>query len=258
MKIRVMSDIHLDISNYTVENIDHADTLVLAGDIVQANEIKDYKEFFRHCSESFKYVIYVMGNHEHYRGVFEESASLIRTTLSKFPNIHLLDKEMIEIDGVVFIGATMWTNFNNGDYSTMAHVRKRMNDYRIIWKGDRLLTPNDTMNEFIDSVNFIKDSVIELSAATFPPKMIVVTHHSPSFRSTPSEYLDDKWMNGGYHSNLERFIDSLGIDVWIHGHTHIAADYLVGDCRIICNPRGYHSRMLDEQTGWTEHLILEV
>ena len=47
-------------------------------------------------------------------------------------------------------------------------------------------------------------------------------------------------MNGGYHSNLEEFImDRPNIKLWTHGHTHEDFDYMVGDTRVVCNPRGY-------------------
>ena len=47
-------------------------------------------------------------------------------------------------------------------------------------------------------------------------------------------------MNGAYSSDLSEFIlDHPEIKVWTHGHTHDNFDYIVGECRIICNPRGY-------------------
>ena len=27
--------------------------------------------------------------------------------------------------------------------------------------------------------------------------------------------------------------------LWIHGHIHESFDYDVGNCRVLCNPRGY-------------------
>jgi hypothetical protein len=47
-------------------------------------------------------------------------------------------------------------------------------------------------------------------------------------------------MNGGYHSDLSEFIlDRPGIKLWTHGHTHEDFDYMIGECRVVCNPRGY-------------------
>ena len=47
-------------------------------------------------------------------------------------------------------------------------------------------------------------------------------------------------MNGAYSSDLSEFIlDNPEIKVAVHGHTHDRFNYLVGDTRILCNPRGY-------------------
>jgi hypothetical protein len=47
-------------------------------------------------------------------------------------------------------------------------------------------------------------------------------------------------MNGGYSSSLDEFIEQRPqIKLWTHGHTHEDFDYMVGETRIVCNPRGY-------------------
>lgn len=30
-----------------------------------------------------------------------------------------------------------------------------------------------------------------------------------------------------------------GPALWVHGHTHMSVDYMVGSCRVVSNPRGY-------------------
>ena len=69
---------------------------------------------------------------------------------------------------------------------------------------------------------------------------MVLTHHAPSKLSTHPYYADDTIMNGAYSSELSEFmLDNPEIKFWTHGHTHHTFDYQVGDCRILCNPRGY-------------------
>ena len=47
-------------------------------------------------------------------------------------------------------------------------------------------------------------------------------------------------MNGAYSTNLDDFIlDRRQIRLWTHGHTHEDFDYMIGGCRVVCNPRGY-------------------
>ena len=54
----------------------------------------------------------MMGNHEHYYGNFTTTESIIRAYLPD--NIRLLQNESVHYGGVHWIGATMWTDFNNG------------------------------------------------------------------------------------------------------------------------------------------------
>ena len=77
---------------------------------------------------------------------------------------------------------------------------------------------------------------------TVPPwkQIVVVGHHTPSHNSCHPRYKDDREMNGGYHSDLSEFmLDRPAIKLWTHGHTHEVFDYMVGECRVVCNPRGY-------------------
>jgi hypothetical protein len=34
-------------------------------------------------------------------------------------------------------------------------------------------------------------------------------------------------------------MDHPQIKLWTHGHTHHKFDYMIGETRIVCNPRGY-------------------
>ena len=76
---------------------------------------------------------------------------------------------------------------------------------------------------------------------------------------TASLKIDEYEMNGGYHSDLSKFIlDNPQILLWTHGHTHEVLDYKLGETRIVCNPRGYEGDTYSENTGWDPNLILEI
>jgi hypothetical protein len=62
-------------------------------------------------------------------------------------------------------------------------------------------------------------------------------------------YAHDTIMNGGYSSDLDEFIEERPhIKLWTHGHTHHVFDYMIGETRVVCNPRGYvgHEERADE------------
>jgi hypothetical protein len=83
-----------------------------------------------------------MGNHEHYEGDFAKSASILKSMLESnaLNNVYLLEKETKKIGDVTFIGGTLWTDMNKEDSLTMYHVGHRMNDFRCVKNGNRMLT----------------------------------------------------------------------------------------------------------------------
>ena len=74
MKIRMLSDLHLEFHDYRVAPMpdDKETVLVLEGDIgcIHGNREQYLKlcDFIGYCSSKFREVIWVMGNHEHYKG----------------------------------------------------------------------------------------------------------------------------------------------------------------------------------------------
>lgn len=251
MKLGICSDIHLEFGYLPIENKENIDVLILAGDILVARalgkepsnyrekDIEDFKQFFRDCSEKFPHVIYIMGNHEHYGGDFNDSPTILREFCESIgSNVYFLDKETKEIDDVVFIGQTLWTDFNNENPISMATAQGSMNDFRIIRNRvqGRKFIPLDVLEEHKKCLSFIDEQTKIYSDKT----CVVVGHHAPSHMSVKPNYERDYHMNGAYRSNLEEFIMSRPqIKLWVHGHTHSEFDYMVGDTRVVCNPRGY-------------------
>jgi len=116
-----------------------------------------------------------------------------------------------------------------------------MNDFRIIRNSGSIedrekLTPMFVYNEHVNTMHYIK-SVIDAKSES---KFVVVGHHAPSKQSVKPRYHGDHLTNGAYSSDLSEFIlDHPQIKLWTHGHTHDVFDYMVGETRILCNPRGY-------------------
>ena len=141
MKIALASDVHLEFGHLELNNVDNADVLVLSGDICVASKFgPNYDRFFQDASKLFKNVVYIMGNHEHYDGDFAKSESILRAALERYSNVHFLEKEIVKIDDVTFIGGTLWTDMNKEDPLTMYHVQRRMNDFRIVRNSNRMVT----------------------------------------------------------------------------------------------------------------------
>jgi predicted phosphodiesterase len=141
MRIALASDVHLEFGHLDLSNTDNADVLILSGDICVASKFgPNYDRFFQDASRLFKNVVYIMGNHEHYDGDFAKSESILRAALERYSNVHFLEKEIVKIDDVTFIGGTLWTDMNKEDPLTMYHVQRRMNDFRIVRNSNRMVT----------------------------------------------------------------------------------------------------------------------
>jgi len=240
MKIAIASDLHLEFVPLKLTNTENADVLILAGDICVVKHITKYLDFFKECSEQFKHVVYVVGNHEHYNYTFNNTVKDLKETLSIWENIHVLDNETFELDGKVFIGTTLWTDMNKGCAQTMSQAEAFMPDFRIVKYNDDVnytkLTPLQSTKEHDKSVKYIQH-VIENSK---DKDVIVVSHHAPSKKSIHRRFAHETLMNGAFHSELDYMMELADkIKLWIHGHMHDEFDYTIGITNIVCNPRGY-------------------
>jgi hypothetical protein len=199
-----------------------------------------------------------MGNHEFYHGRFYDSIEHMRDECAKFPNIYFLERDTKVIDDVTFIGATLWTDMNKGDPLTMHAIEGMMNDFRIIRNDKRnyaAMSARDVVDRHARTLQYFRTVLAE----QHNKKFVVVGHHSPSFQSVHETYKHETLMNGGYHSDLSEFIlDHPQIKLWVHGHTHHPFDYMIGETRIVCNPRGYENDGYSEDTGWNPNIVLEV
>jgi Icc-related predicted phosphoesterase len=248
MKIQIMSDLHLEFGDMKIEN-HGADVLILSGDIIVKSHFDKtpvFRDFLDRCSKSFKNVVYVAGNHEFYGSMISETQQFLRSLCGEYSNIHFLDNAMLEIDGIVFVGSTLWTDCNREDPLTMNMIMSRMNDYQIIRNDlsavDRTTGRYKLLHPF-DTVEFHKKTLAyfqEVLEANMTKKCVVVGHHAPSTASIHPKYSSDFHLNGAYSSNLSDFVlDRPQIKLWTHGHTHSSFDYMIGPTRVVCNPRGY-------------------
>jgi len=215
-----------------------------------------FRDFLKRCSFQFPHVIYVAGNHEFYSdGRFFEEIETLRTACAAHHNIYFLERDTKIIDDIVFVGGTLWTDMNKFDPLTLHAVRDTIMDYRATTNdkaGFRRLKPADTVERHRLTVDYIKLVVSENRDKT----VVVVGHHSPSFQSVHELYRSEHIMNGAYHSDLsEIMLDNTNIKLWTHGHTHYPFDYVIGETRVVCNPRGYDGY---EDTGWDPNLIIEI
>lgn len=264
MKLALCSDLHLEFGNLVLDNTENAEVLILSGDICVARVLpfldshsgQRFREFFSQCANRFSNVVMVAGNHESYNGDIATTNKILKDAVKEFNNFHVLEKECVKIGDIIFIGATLWTDMNERQGHTINVVGRMMNDFRLIKNSNAMVSykamDSDGTLEFkerpstFSTLDAIKeheqtlDYIHHVVSGKDDQKFVVVGHHAPSKLSTHPSYADDTIMNGGYSSNLSQFIlDNPQIKLWTHGHTHHLFDYVIGETRIVCNPRGY-------------------
>lgn len=248
MKIQIISDLHNEfgMSNLIFEDID---LLIIAGDLdLGIKGIAWLKETVGKIP-----VIYVLGNHEYYKGIYPKTLNKIKAA-SIGTNIHVLENDSIVIGNITFHGATLWTDFellgNPRIYGSICQAK--MNDYKLIRQEPTYsrLRSIDTYQIHKKSLNWLERSLSKSNT----PINIVVTHHAPSIMSIPDEFKEDV-VSSAYASNLEQTILKYKPDFWIHGHIHSPIDYEIGNTRVICNPHGY---IHEKYNGYNPKLVFDI
>ena len=232
MRIRILSDLHVDSGNVVIPLV-KADVTVLAGDI------RPGKSALAWIRDNFpeQPVVCVLGNHEFYG---RSIPKLIRDfrRICAGTNIHILENDCLYIDGIRFLGCTLWTDFLLFGDPAMAgrNAARIMNDYRRIRVSPefRRLKGMDTARFHARSLRWLRNQF----DSTASPPTIIVTHHAPSSRSLdPAEAGD--LISAAYASNLDEIVAATRARFWIHGHIHRPRNYWIGETQIISNPRGY-------------------
>jgi len=242
----VLSDLHFEPTRGWDLPLGHAqpqfDVLVIAGDLI--SRMERGVELLRHRVRD-RPVVYVAGNHEFYGCDIDRTVEKARRAAAG-TNVHVLQNDTVMIDSVLFIGASLWTDFalfGNPDLA-MRRAADEMNDYRKIRKrmyAERL-RPMDTVIRNLASRNFIAQTCREAQA----DRIVVVTHHG-CVREALRRGTETDILSAAYVSDSPELLES--VDLWIYGHTHESRDFIVGQTRIVTNSKGYGPWM-PRQVTW--------
>lgn len=255
MKIWVLSDLHLEFGVPFVQQAPpDADVLVCAGDLLTRGIVPSIEWLARHIDPSLP-VVFVAGNHEFYGGALQEGLREAREATSRYPNLHFLENDAVDISGVRFIGGTLWTDFRlSGDdpQFAMTAAQSGMNDFRKI-KFSKVpfqkFKPIHAYRRHMETRAFLASAL----TIAGDRKTVVVTHHAPSCRSISPDFRNDP-LSACYASDLEALIAETQPALWVHGHVHHRNDYLLGTCRVVSNPKGYPG----EGSGFDAAFIAEI
>lgn len=251
VKLNILSDLHLSLGALELPRND-ADVVILAGDIARPREAVSWASGFA------KPVLYVPGNHEFYGGSLAGTADELKR-LCAGSRIRVLDNDEAIIDGVRFLGTTLWTDFmlfGEGEQraAAMQQALSLMRDFSRIRADDTaLFTPDASAALFRIQAEWLERKLSEPHAGP----TVVITHHAPSRMSIHPRF-DGSLLNACFVSAAEHLIDAGRAGLWIHGHTHDSFDYRLNGTRVLCNPRGYAKNGVNENPLFDPNLLVEI
>lgn len=264
MNIQLLSDLHLESHpHFTAQPAPGADVLVLAGDIgsyqdgslLSSLNIADFG-LARFSPLPVAQggagwptpVFFIPGNHEYDGLDFDEAHSRLRETCDRL-GIVWLERECIVMQGVRFIGCTLWTDFDaltsnptlHGQVTVGEQLKVREKAFRAAnyyLKKNHSTQNSEPMlaaalrEEGLKSQAWLRQAL----AVAFDGPTVVVTHFAPSLRSADPRY---GLVPGtaGFCNALDDLL--LSAQLWLHGHLHCPADYVANGCRVVANPLGY-------------------
>lgn len=234
VSIGIMSDLHLDRSDGKIDlhkEMLQNDFIILAGDTSIGSPSVEF------ANSLGIPVVKILGNHE-YRG---KNLSYEAGRLKKLagPDTHILEKNAIIMKGVRVIGATLWSNYKLKGVRAQKNMASKKEgglvDMQNVVVGSqhRPIKPKDLIENHKSSVAYIESVLKE----EFDGPTIIISHHGPHSLSIGEKYKDTPLVPT-YVSDLEALILNYQPEFWIHGHLHNSSDYLIGNTRVICNPRG--------------------
>lgn len=258
MKLITLSDLHIDVRWFKhpfYKDVDSETIVIIPGDVAPLTHYS-FRPILADICNHVRFLLFVPGNHEFYGCDVIRDKKILTDMEDDISNFLLLDNKSITIDGVNFIGSTMWTDMNHSDPLSMHVCEYNMNDFWIIKNGRTRLTPEATVEFHNKSIAFIEEELInsQYDSAITTNTNIVITHHAPSYASVIEKYKGDA-CNAGFASELSELIFKYSIKYWIHGHMHSGLDYILGNTRVVCNPRGYHDK---ENPTFNPRLELEL
>jgi len=250
MKLRILSDLHIEFHPFSIPRTSHdkETVLVLAGDIGVVYRRDELQKFLRSAAKQFRSVIYVLGNHEFYRGVWPDAMAALRNWALP-DNVHVLERQWVRIDDIIFVGATLWTDFEGNDAQAMQAAECTLNDYHYIrvGAGDESehcrLRPQMLLEDHSQSIVWLDATLSEFRRRG--ERCVLVTHHGISQASIHDSYRDSA-VNGSFVSDCAALVERTRPELAIHGHVHNSFDYQIGNgansTRVVVNPRGYTRR----------------
>jgi len=236
-----------------------------------------YREFLLEQANKFQKVFVILGNHEYYRFNAESTVATAEAICASHPNLVLLNKNSMLVDGIRILGCTLWSFIKP---EQKENVDMCLSDYRVVnvgvnppeitplevdaqWKerqthlGERRLKTDDTHGWHLDQVAWLEREIRE--ARERKERVLVFSHHSPLWGFGDSA-VDNLASNArsAFSTDLTGMFGE-PVVTWCYGHTHWYNDITLNGTRVISNPRGYPQEGKEEvERGFDPNFVVSL
>jgi Calcineurin-like phosphoesterase len=237
------------------------DLLVLAGDVGRVRSRRNVSPL-AYAQQAGALlgcrVVLVPGNHEYYRGCFDEDRAALLA--AEIPGLSVLDRGEALVPrpsgALRVLGATLWTDYAvaSAPEPAMAEAERRIHDHRLIRRhgGSAPFLPQDALAEHRLSRAWLAERL----AAPHGGPTLVVTHHAPHPAVRNPRYGLDATA-AAFCSDCGELLAaaaSAGVAAWIFGHHHWSHEVVARGVRLVSAQPGYPG----EETAWTGPGRLEI
>ena len=266
MRLFPISDLHLERRRLDVipRPAEPFDVLVCAGDLHEGHPERGLAALTTLAGPAP--IVLVPGNHEHYAPTGDgrtapQFLAALEAEVDRLNGegaaIHLLQRGAATVlDGVRFVGTTLWSDWSLAGRWLDADVPDRPDD-PVAYAAARMTDPVTGSREFRGSIRNgdgtvwspvdamvaharERDGLIAALSRAHDGPTVCVTHHPPSpraadaFRHAPGV---PWWVPAFYASTvLEDLPEAVRPDLWVSGHFHAGHDMRVGRTRWVANP----------------------
>lgn len=294
-QLQILSDLHLEGTQFasyysTFSFPASAPALALVGDIGKAND-PELLQFLTWQCYRYRYVFYVLGNHEAYDSSYSAAADKIRSFGNEIAHRRLavrasdkspaddVQNEQVQVPGeFIFLNRGRFdvpdSNLTILGCTLFSHIRAEQRE-------DVAMYCNDFVGPFGDKgipgwttdmhnaahgrdLAWLNRVVQEVQAENANRQIVILSHHSPSVQSIandPAHVADERGVQSAFTTDLsaEPCWTSKAVCVWVFGHTHFNCDFTEDingrALRLVANQKGY-SR--NENVDFDEAKVIDI
>ena len=241
IRLRVASDLHLDSYRRNeapdlLARIFSAgpsyDVAVIAGDVANFPSLTTSLGTLFAAIPTSVPIVYVPGNHEHYESTTEadvDAAILSAASALQRKNVHLLRGASVTIEGVRFLGTTLWYDHAEPvkailrertwpDFRWIPYIQARLDAWNL--RDEKALTENLAASDVVVTHMLPHPSCVSPKYAGDPSNVFFVNDQGPKLAHLAQQGV-------------------AAPALWLFGHTHEWIDTRVESTRLFARPMGY-------------------